>query len=305
VQTLQDRLLTSSDLRQFLEAVLAAACDRMQVTSAFVATLGNDGLEMLVTLPGKHLLGEGDSQGMLQAVAQNGHEKVFAWSNYWLVPLYGEVDDDHSVLGLLGVARGTDLALDTEQREALLRLAHRAVLALEDRLLQQKVFRTLEELNPQATMLERMRAAGRYGGAGLLSEPSALPIEHGDLFRWVKDALTHYWGGPRLTESPLLRLQVVQQTSNEHDSSPTNALRAILRTAIDRTRPEGERRFTGEWILYNILDMKFMEGHKVREIAMRLAMSEADLYRKQRVAIEAVANAILEMEQKAREENSS
>jgi hypothetical protein len=35
---------------------------------------------------------------------------------------------------------------------------------------------------------------------------------------------------------------------------------------------------------------------------MRLAMSEADLYRKQRVAIEAVAKAILEMEQQAREE---
>jgi hypothetical protein len=35
---------------------------------------------------------------------------------------------------------------------------------------------------------------------------------------------------------------------------------------------------------------------------MRLAMSEADLYRKQRVAIEAVAKAIVAMEQQAREE---
>jgi hypothetical protein len=84
---------------------------------------------------------------------------------------------------------------------------------------------------------------------------------------------------------------------DEHDGNPTNALRAILRQAIDQTRPEGERRFTGEWILYNILELKFLEGKKVREVASRLAMSEADLYRKQRVAIEAVANAILEMEQ--------
>ena len=50
--------------------------------------------------------------------------------------------------------------------------------------------------------------------------------------------------------------------------------------------------------------MKFLEGRKVREIAMRLAMSEADLYRKQRVAIEAVAQAIIEMERQAREEKS-
>jgi hypothetical protein len=35
---------------------------------------------------------------------------------------------------------------------------------------------------------------------------------------------------------------------------------------------------------------------------MRLAMSEADLYRKQRVAIEAVAGAIIDMEQSARKE---
>jgi hypothetical protein len=42
----------------------------------------------------------------------------------------------------------------------------------------------------------------------------------------------------------------------------------------------------------------------VREVALRLAMSEADLYRKQRVAIEAVAHAIAEMEQQAIDEKS-
>jgi hypothetical protein len=42
--------------------------------------------------------------------------------------------------------------------------------------------------------------------------------------------------------------------------------------------------------------MKFIQGRKVREVAGRLAMSEADLYRKQRVAVEVVAHAILEME---------
>mgnify|MGYP000877829856 FL=1 len=71
------------------------------------------------------------------------------------------------------------------------------------------------------------------------------------------------------------------------------------RSAIERVRPEGERRFTGEWILYNILELKFIQGKKVREIASRLALSEADLYRKQRVAIEAVTRAILDMEAQA------
>ena len=103
-------------------------------------------------------------------------------------------------------------------------------------------------------------------------------------------------GGPKLTESPLLKLHVVQELAEKYDGNTPNALRAVLKDAIEKTKPEGDRRFTGEWVLYNILEMKFLEGKKVREIALRLAMSEADLYRKQRVAIETVAKTILEME---------
>ena len=51
-----------------------------------------------------------------------------------------------------------------------------------------------------------------------------------------------------------------------------------------------------EWLLYNILDLKFIQGKPVREIADRLSMSESDLYRKQRVAIEQVALKIAELE---------
>jgi hypothetical protein len=48
--------------------------------------------------------------------------------------------------------------------------------------------------------------------------------------------------------------------------------------------------------------MKFLQNRRVREVAMRLAVSEADLYRKQRVAIEEVAHAIRVMDQEAREQ---
>jgi hypothetical protein len=84
-----------------------------------------------------------------------------------------------------------------------------------------------------------------------------------------------------------------------HDGNAVNALRSIIRTAIERVRPEGERRLTADWMLYNILEMKFLEGRKVRDVAMRLAMSEADLYRKQKVAIDSVAQTIVEMEREA------
>jgi hypothetical protein len=89
---------------------------------------------------------------------------------------------------------------------------------------------------------------------------------------------------------------VVQSALDQYDGNPTNALRGVLKSAIENIKPEGERRFTVEWILYNILELKFIEGKKVREVATRLSMSEADLFRKQRVALEAVSKAIIGME---------
>ena len=83
----------------------------------------------------------------------------------------------------------------------------------------------------------------------------------------------------------------------EHSGSTLSALQDVLKQAIERLRPEGQREMTTpEWILYNILELKFLQGHRVREIALRLAMSESDLYRKQRVAVEAVAQILAEME---------
>jgi hypothetical protein len=174
-------------------------------------------------------------------------------------------------------------------------LGERAALALEDRRLQSQALRSLESLGPRVDLIQRLRAAARYDQREVLSEFADLP-EYGDLVNWVKEALSHYWGGPRLTQSPLRGLRVVQKALNEHNSNPALAMRAILREAIDRNKPAGEPRMTGEWMLYNLLEMKFMQGRKVREIASRLAMSEADLYRKQRVAIESVASSLLEME---------
>ena len=59
----------------------------------------------------------------------------------------------------------------------------------------------------------------------------------------------------------------------------------------------GERKLTApEWTLYNILVLRFIERRKVREVAARLALSEPDLYRKQRLAIEVVADEVLTME---------
>jgi hypothetical protein len=302
LQNIEERLLTQSDLQQFLENILAAVRDHLQSPCAFVAALDDDELSLSVVAGNRSLLEKEDLNEALLLVSNNGDSErhEFIWGDFWILPLHqgkanGDRDEVPPLLGLLGVARKSDRPIDRDQHDSLWLLANRVALALEDRQLQQHVFRSLKDLQPQMDMLQRIRAAGRYDtSANLLAEPS---FEESDMADWVKDALTHYWGGPKLTNSPLMKLRVVQAFVEDYDGNASNALRALLRRAVDQVRPEGERRFTSEWILYNILEMKFIEGRKVREVAGRLAMSEADLYRKQRVAVEAVARAILEMEQ--------
>lgn len=300
LHNLEERLISSGDLKQYLEAVLASVCDKFQVSTAFVGALGEGGIEDVVRLGDEKLLEEGLGEDLLPMVKKSGEQgggTLFAWGRFWLLPLYS-YQDPQQLLGVLGVQQREDHVLEDGLGETLAALGRRAALGLDDRRLQQQLLASLEALGPRVGMIQRLRAAARYDQRDLLIEVDDVEKPK-DFAPWVKDALTHYWGGPKLTDNPLLGLEIVQRAMADYDGNPANAMRSILKQAVEKVRPEGERRFTGEWILYNILEMKFMEGRKVREIAMKLAMSEADLYRKQRVAIESVANMILEMEREA------
>lgn len=301
LRLVEERLLTRNDVEQFLEMVLAAIRDRLQASGAYVAALNGHGLEMVIETGGSTLAleDEEDTGRLLQMVSTEDAPTMFRWGEDMLVPLMDtSVEEGGQLLGLLGIS-GVSLAdLDEDQMHSLEILAGRAAMTLRDRRIQQNIFQSLQALTPEVELIQRMRAAGRYASTQMVLEQQAA-MEDDDLPHMVKDALAHYWGGPKLTQSPLMKLRVVQAALSEHDGNQANALRAVLRDAIQRVRPEGERRFTGEWILYNILEMKFLEGKKVREIALRLAMSEADLYRKQRIAVEAVAKSLLQMEAEA------
>ena len=85
-----------------------------------------------------------------------------------------------------------------------------------------------------------------------------------------------------------------------HLAHAVRALRAVLSRAIGALRPSGEQSMVAvEWTLYNILDLKFLQGQRMSDIANRLAVSESDLYRKQRAAIDEVARLLTLMEQQA------
>jgi hypothetical protein len=317
IQTLSERLVTTSELHQFLESVLAATVESLRTPTAFVAAITNEGpqLEAVVgpLAEPEAILQSADIRQITQGNGQDEHNEdlqviddLVLWQDYWIRPLTSSHTDN--LMGIFGVrARAAVPDLTEAEQEIFDRLSDQLVYALEDRILQQEVFASVEGLLPEITALQQRSKAAVYGGLPALTaddQPGQTVIADPAFNRIVRDALTHYWGGPKLTESPLLELQIVQDELPDHDNNPTTALRAVLAEAIEQQKPEGQRSMTtGEWILYNILELKFVQGRRVRDVARRLAMSESDLYRKQRVAIENVARTVAVMEEEAQDKN--
>ena len=173
-------------------------------------------------------------------------------------------------------------------------LIERASTAIKDRLLQKQAIDSITAIQSEVDYIQQLRGQSSYTAAEIF-EPTKTSVDP-RMIEAVKDALTHYWGGPKFTNNPLLALDVVKAEGVAHDGNQVNGLRSVLKSAIERTRQEGDRKFTGDWLLYNILEMKFLQGKKVREVARKLSVSEADLYRKQRVALENVGVIIQQME---------
>ncbi|MEM8860887.1 MAG: hypothetical protein AAGD96_21395 [Chloroflexota bacterium] len=317
IQLLSERIVTTREMHEFLESILATSCNALQSPSAFVVTYTSDGPRMERSVGLSLEAGQIATDQELQSIVKNrqsgvveagefgdypiavGNDDLIRWQSFWIRPLRDRKGND--LLGIFGIRMREGTPYLTEDEANLFnRFADQAAVALEDQVLQRQVFAAVEGLLPQVTVFQqRHNLAANSDPTPALTQPAeeiAL-LNDPDFATLVKDALNHYWGGPRLTESPLLRLSVVQKALDENEDNPTRALRQILTKAIEQQKPEGDRSWTSaEWILYNILELKFLEGRKVRDIARRLAMSESDLYRKQRVAIENVAKTISEME---------
>ena len=315
IQTLDSHLLTSSDLRQFLTNILTNLCELLRVDAGFVLAGNESGLHVEVEIGEAGVAARfAETQEAVAAWRRFGREgepteqeppTFFADTIYWFCPLRSE--DGEKLLGLLAVrARSKEVDLLDAEREEGEALLAQAAAAMADRYVQEGVFATLQAILPDLERIQEWRSAVRYAPPSP-DQPAYRSDEvatEASWQQWVKDALSHYWGGPKLSESPLLRLKVVTSALRSGDGNPTHALRSILLQAIERQRPQGERTMTAsEWLLYNILELRFIQGMRVREIARRLSMSESDLYRKQRAAVAEVAKAIADMEAEADSHN--
>jgi hypothetical protein len=303
IQELDRRLLTTTDLQQALENILAALCELLRVQTGFIANIGARSGPRLETYYGSQEAIEAALHiikvDALVAATRDGRSKeLFIRQNgFWFALLRSQSRD--TILGLLALQADDRTELSEHEQEIAATLIAQAERVLEDRALQHNVFTVLRRIIPELEQVQRLRGATRYTGSpGLETLPLSSPIRSPEFTQMVRDALNHYWGGPQLAHSPLLGLRVVQDSLPQHQGNPVRALRAVLGQAIANLRPDGERQMTtAEWLLYNILELKFIQGLRVRDIAQRLAMSESDFYRKQRIAIEEVARALMAMEQ--------
>lgn len=300
LQALDTRLLTPSDLEQFLENILSSIAELLRVRQAFVVTLRQDRFRIEAHCGSdrvaRSFLERYNPRSAFDTLPILPRQRLFQEiDGHLLLPLYDHHRD--AISGLLVIERW---AAAPQVDESVWSLIEQAETALEDRRLQEGIFAALQEMMPDIAKIQEQHHLMRY-----VTSPPPLaadsPIDNPGLTRWVKDALTHYWGGPNLTHSPLLKLRAVGARVEAYQGDSVRALRDVLQQAIDALRPAGERSMTSsEWTLYNILDLKFREGWRVNDIANRLAISESDLYRKQRAAIAEVSRTLETIERQSK-----
>ncbi len=299
LEELDRRLLTSSDLRQYVNNTLMTLCEYMRAKHGFVLIAGEEAWQLQAVYgpadPALDLLTPQTLAEMLRQLEKVGEGETWPFvpfRRFLLAPLRA---GNGEIIGVIGVAPAEPVRADEETREVIHTLLQQTRAAVENRHLQQHIFALLQQTVPVIIRLQQMHATPAMLNPGVTSP--AISASEADFVNWVRDALRHFWGGPKLSENPLLNLHVVAEEAEQQGTHRTRALQSVLLRAIERLRPSGQRRMTtSEWLLYNILDLKFIQGNRVHEVAHRLAMSESDLYRKQRVAIAEVARVLREME---------
>jgi hypothetical protein len=316
LRSLPRSTFTRADLRALLENSLAAICAALRVETGFVAAPGEQGFAVRATWGERgavrRLVSEVELPALIERVQQlppgaAGDLLSDGWfvetAGFCVLPLRSP---DGLFLGAIGV-EATSAALQqsgtTETARLLTMLAHQIELGLTTVEFQRQIFDALRGLAPEVETLQRVSTQIEQATPATLSRLEQGVAERPEFTALVKDALTQFWGGPKLAESPLVELRAVRQLLSEHSNSPTKALQALLRQAIANLRPDEQIDPSAqEWLLFHLAEGRFLKRQSVRETAHRLAMSESDFYRKQRAAVEAVAQQILTIEAGSRDE---
>lgn len=312
LRNLPRSMFTRSDLRALLENSLVAICGALRVETGFVIAPGEDGFIVRAVTGDRREVKRFVHEYPLSEIVPQierlpDHERdilpatdaFLACGGFCLLPLRSP---DGIFLGSLAVAIPADQlrregGLSAHTRHLIAVLAHQMELALATVQMQQRILDALRGLGPEMQSLQQLSSRLEQATPASLADLDGDVTLNPEFTQLVKDALTQFWGGPKLSDSPLLGLRTVRRYLDDQGGSPTRALQAVLRQAISNLRPDDQLDPSAqEWLLYNLLEGRFLQRKTVRDVANRLAMSESDFYRKQRVAVEEVARQIALME---------
>lgn len=298
LRSLPRNTFTQNDLRRLLENSLTVICGAVRSESAFVAAPDEyGGYAVKMSVGPRRRLRKLFEAVPIERLFTDISELVVNPQQYNEFTVYQLKDPEQRVVGVLGIHQPS-MPLNDEVQQLIHTLTNQIEHALVLVMMQQRLLDTLRTMGPEMSTLRQMSSRIEQAtpeALQSLEDDVALMPEFTQL---VRDALTHYWGGPKLSDSPLTGLKSVKSILDSQGGSSTKALQSVLRQAIDNLRPDDSLPSNAhEWMLYNILDLRFVQGRKIRDTAQRLALSESDLYRKQRVAIDEVARQLSIMEE--------
>ena len=295
----QGMMIFKPELVTYLEALTGALCDRFQARDGFFAVADESGAFEPVIRTGDCSWQDLDSElRRFPAYFCENNYEPYRDETGIMIPVFNHDEQMDTFLGVLGLADAPADLMTNGYLTVLEDALDKARTVLWQRRYLTAAWRVLRSQTAEPENAPFRTGSVLDQGSLLAESGSAEPDE---VSVWVKDALTHYWGGPKLSENPLLQWKIVKMAAEEAGDNDVNGLRAVLKKALEELRPEGERTTGGEWMLYNLIDYKFFEKQKVRDIVRRLSMSEADFYRKQKVAVESLAKVIVRMENVAHE----
>ncbi len=167
IRSLEDKLLTSNDLRQFTDLILATICDLLQIQGAHLFVINGNGNGMDV-LAGKLKQDYAEKKGELLNFAANAEDIQEAIilpeeSGNSLIPLFfTSKDNPAELMGVILVEDFDMTRMDAEKQTAMRKLISRLALALHDRKIQENLFVSLEMLTPQVSIIQDLLATSRF-----------------------------------------------------------------------------------------------------------------------------------------------
>ena len=170
VRVLEDRLLTTNDIQQFLEMILATLCDRLQISGAAFIVPENSSPEMQVRIGNLSGLDKGIVNKFNEFIT-NGDDLSFIenFGDYFLIPVKSEEDSSEKIYGGVIFQEEIPRDLDAEKKNAVLRLVDRAAFALRERAEQERVLASFEMIVPQTSVIQNLIAVSRFNQQRMLN----------------------------------------------------------------------------------------------------------------------------------------